>query len=165
MSVDIYLSLGSNLNNPLRQIQQGLDALSRLPHTTLKATSRIYTTVPVGFLDQPDFLNAVCHLETLLSPEILLNELLSIERAQHRVRSTEKNGPRTLDLDILLYGQQQILTERLEIPHPRLTERAFVLVPLMEIAPDLVLACGCKVKDLANAAEKFCNSSAPLPLS
>ncbi len=151
MEIDVYLGLGSNLDDPFKQIKAGLSALSRLPHTTLKTTSTIYRTAPVGFLDQPDFLNAVCHIETQLSPDALLDALLAIERAQLRTRGDEKNGPRTLDLDILIYGQKQISTDRLEIPHPRLTERAFALIPLTEIAPNLVLACGRKVKDLANS--------------
>ncbi|MDF3054304.1 MAG: folK [Gammaproteobacteria bacterium] len=150
---DVYIGLGSNLSNPLRQVQQGLDALSRLPHTILKTRSNIYTTRPIGLLEQPDFFNAVCQLETSLSPEALLDALLTIERKQLRIRGPEKNGPRTLDLDILIYGKHQILTQRLEIPHPRLTERAFVVVPLMEIAPKLVLNDNLKLADVAKSGQ------------
>jgi 2-amino-4-hydroxy-6-hydroxymethyldihydropteridine diphosphokinase len=147
--ITTYIGLGSNLNNPLKQIEKALEALSLLPATQLTASSNIYTTSPIGFVDQPDFLNAVCCLETTLTPESLLEHLLIIERSQLRVRGNEKNGPRTLDLDILIYGDETISTDSLKIPHPRLTERAFVMVPLMEIAPDLVMMDGRSVKLIA----------------
>lgn len=136
-----YIALGSNLNNPSQQLERAIAALQKIPHITLLARSHFYQTTPVGFIAQPDFINAVVCLETTLSPRVLLSELHRIEAEQNRVRK-EKNGPRTLDLDILLYGNGEIAEEDLVIPHPRLQERAFVLVPLVEIAPGLVLPNG-----------------------
>lgn len=151
--INIYIGLGSNLNNPLKQIENAVDELSMLPNTKRKVVSSIYATAPVGFLDQPNFLNAVCHLETSLSPEKLLTKMLEIEQKHLRIRNEEKNGPRTLDLDILLYGNQHMKTKKIEIPHPRFTERAFVMVPLLEIAPNLVLPDGRVVREIAESDE------------
>lgn len=130
-----YVGLGSNLAQPISQVEQALQALASLPGTTLIAHSSLYRTRPVGPQDQPDFVNAVAGLSTALLPEELLDELQHLEQQQGRVRSGERWGPRSLDLDLLLYGGQVIASERLQVPHPRMTERAFVLYPLAEIAP------------------------------
>jgi 2-amino-4-hydroxy-6-hydroxymethyldihydropteridine diphosphokinase len=129
-----YVSLGSNLSGPEGQVRAALDALGRLPRTRVTARSSLYRTAPVGREDQPDFVNAVACVETELSARELLAALLAIETEHGRVRSTP-NAPRTLDLDLLLFGDAVISVPGLEVPHPRMHERAFVLKPLAEIAP------------------------------
>jgi len=137
-----YIALGANLPSPagpppatLNAAVQALRALGNV-----KQQSSLYRTEPVGFADQPQFLNAVVALETDLDPRALLNKLLSIEKQFGRDRTAGiPNGPRTLDLDILLSGSLQLNEPDLELPHPRMSERAFVLVPLAEIAPDLLI--------------------------
>ncbi len=129
-----FVALGSNLDDPAAQVRAGFAALARLPHTRVTAQSSLYRSAPVGYPDQPDFVNAVAAIETTLAPHALLDALLDIERAHGRVR-TFRNAPRTLDLDVLLYDDAVIDEEKLTIPHPRLHERAFVLLPLAEIAP------------------------------
>ena len=128
-----YIALGANLGDRLATLQSAVDALRELGANL--AASSVYETEPVGYLDQPPFLNAVIRLETELSPNDLLNELHRIENAHARVRSF-KNAPRTLDLDLLLYDERVIETPDLTVPHPRMADRAFVLVPLAEIAPN-----------------------------
>ncbi|MEN8167554.1 MAG: 2-amino-4-hydroxy-6-hydroxymethyldihydropteridine diphosphokinase [Pseudomonadota bacterium] len=130
-----YIGLGSNLENPPEQVQKAFQALDQLPATECVKHSGLFLTHPVGPQDQPDFINAVVKLETGLAPEQLLDELQRIEQTHLRVRKAEQWAPRTLDLDLLLYGQQQIATARLRVPHPRMTGRAFVLYPLAEVAP------------------------------
>lgn len=130
-----FIALGSNLENPISQIQQALEELKQLPDTCLMKQSSLYQSAPVGRLDQPDFINAVALIETYLAPHDLLNALLAIEQNHGRVRKS-LNAPRTLDLDILLYDDLQCHDEKLTLPHPRMLQRAFVLKPLMEIAPD-----------------------------
>ena len=133
-----YIALGANLGDPVATVCRAFAALAELPQTTLAAMSPLYRTAPVGITDQPEFINAAARLETDLAPEALLDALLAIEQAFGRVRG-ERNGPRTLDLDILLYGEAVIDTPRLSLPHPRLHLRAFVLCPLADLAPDLRL--------------------------
>lgn len=133
-----FVGLGSNLDDPQRQLELAFDALSGIDGTRLVARSSLYRSRPVGPQDQPDFLNAVAELETRLAPEALLDRLQAIETAQGRVRERFW-GPRTLDLDLLLYGGERISTPRLAVPHPGLPLRAFVLYPLAELAPDLVV--------------------------
>ena len=136
-----YIALGSNLPSPAGSPRQTLDAaILRLAELgCLTARSSYYETAPVGFADQPAFLNAAAILETNLPPETLLDHLLQIERSFGRDRSHGiPNGPRTLDLDLLLYDDLILHTSTLQIPHPRMAERAFVLVPLVEIAPDRI---------------------------
>jgi 2-amino-4-hydroxy-6-hydroxymethyldihydropteridine diphosphokinase len=138
-----YIALGANLasqaGSPAATLAAVLKRLSNLGRIT--AQSSLYRTAPVGFADQPRFVNAVVALETELGPRALLNQLLVIEKEYGRDRSTGiPNGPRTLDLDILLIGDLVINLPELELPHPRMTERAFVLVPLHEIAPHLPIA-------------------------
>jgi 2-amino-4-hydroxy-6-hydroxymethyldihydropteridine diphosphokinase len=134
-STAAFIALGSNLDDPEEQVRRGIDALAALPATRLKRASSLYRSPPVGYCDQPDFINAVAQIATHLDPRALLDALLAIERRHGRVRSVP-NGPRTLDLDILLYGNRVIREPGLTIPHPRMHERAFVIVPLAEIAPD-----------------------------
>lgn len=132
------VGLGSNLAQPRGQLVRALGALDALPRSRVIARSACYRTAPVGYEDQPDFVNAVVMLETELSPRDLLAALLDIERGQGRVRAAP-NGPRTLDLDLLVYDDRHIDEPGLTVPHPRMHERAFVMVPLAEIAPDMAL--------------------------
>ena len=145
--VAAHVALGSNLDDPKTQVERGFDALARLPHTTLQARSRLYRTKPWGVLDQPDFVNAVASLETALAPLDLLGALFAIEARAGRVRSV-RYGPRVLDLDVLLYGDSAVHESGLEIPHPRLHERPFVLLPLADLAPDLEVPGYGRVADL-----------------
>jgi 2-amino-4-hydroxy-6-hydroxymethyldihydropteridine diphosphokinase len=134
MPVTAFIGLGSNLDDPEAHVRRGIEDLARLPGTVIGRVSRLYRSAPVGYCDQPDFVNAVVELATQLDPRSLLDALLEIERRHGRERSVP-NGPRTLDLDILLYGDQVVHERGLAIPHPRMRERAFVMVPLAEIAP------------------------------
>lgn len=130
-----FVALGSNLEEPQVQVRRGFEELAALPRTTLLDRSFLYTSAPVGYADQPDFVNAVARIETGLSPREVLDALLAIELRHGRQRSMP-NGPRTLDMDLILYGDLQHHETGLTIPHPRMHERAFVLMPLVEIAPD-----------------------------
>lgn len=131
-----YIALGSNLADPRAQVERGFAALAALPDTRLQARSRLYRTRPWGVLDQPDFVNAAARITTSLSPRGLLERLQAIEARAGRVRGV-RYGPRTLDLDLLLYGDAVIREPDLVVPHPRLHERAFVLAPLADLDPDL----------------------------
>lgn len=142
-----YIALGSNLNDPRAQVERGLQALTQLPETRLRARSGWYQSRAVGPGQQPDYLNGVVLLETSLEPESLILHLQRIEAAQGRERRV-RWAARTLDLDILLYGDRIIATDRLQIPHPRLAERNFVLYPLADISPDLVLPNGTPLASL-----------------
>lgn len=133
-----YVALGANLGAAAATLRSAFDALGGLPQTRLVARSSLYRTAPVGLAGQPDFINAVAALDTALTPEALLDALLALEQQFGRVRA-EKNGPRTLDLDLLLHADARCDTPRLQLPHPRLHLRAFVLVPLAEIAPDCAI--------------------------
>jgi len=130
-----YVGLGANLGRPEAQLRSACDALDALAHTRLKSRSRLWRTPPLGPQAQPDYCNAAACLETTLTPRALLTALLDIERAHGRVRDGERHGPRTLDLDLLLYDDACIDEADLQVPHPRMGERAFVLLPLAEIAP------------------------------
>jgi 2-amino-4-hydroxy-6-hydroxymethyldihydropteridine diphosphokinase len=138
MSVRAAIALGSNLDNPEAQVHRGFDAIASLPKTKLLARSPLYRTAPVGYADQPDFVNACALVETALVPRALLDGLLAIERRQGRARGIP-NGPRTLDLDIVLYGDEVIDEPGLTVPHPRAHERKFVLEPLLDVWPDAVI--------------------------
>ncbi|WP_410497607.1 2-amino-4-hydroxy-6-hydroxymethyldihydropteridine diphosphokinase [Chitinibacter sp. S2-10] len=131
-----YIALGANLGDPSAQLRDALHLIAALPQTQLLASSSFYASAPVGYADQPDFVNAVCAVETELTAADLLAALLALELQQGRERSF-KNAPRTLDLDVVLYGDQIIDLPQLKIPHPRMHLRAFVLLPLLEIAPDI----------------------------
>ena len=133
-----YVGLGANLGEPRQQLQEALVAMSGLPRTRLAAHSSFYRSAPVGYDAQPDFVNAVAALDTALSAGALLEGLQGIERRHGRERSFP-NAPRTLDLDLLLYGEDSIARPGLTVPHPRMHERAFVLRPLAEIAPDALV--------------------------
>lgn len=137
-----YIALGSNLATPVEQLHAALRALAALPDSQLAAVSSFYASDPLGPPEQPRFVNAVAALDTELAPLALLDALQAIERAQGRVRKAERWGPRTLDLDILLFGDLQLASERLTLPHYHMHARAFVLYPLAEIAPDLSLPDG-----------------------
>lgn len=137
MTHHAYVALGSNLADPLQQVRSALAALAALPETTRIAHSSLYLSTPLGPPGQPDYVNAVCTLATRLPPERLLDRLLEIENQHGRIRGAERWGPRTLDLDLLLYGEVEMQTAHLTLPHPRLHERNFVLYPLYELAPAL----------------------------
>lgn len=147
-----YVALGSNLEDPVRQLRGGLAALAALPGTRLIASSSFYRSAPVGYRDQPDFVNAVAAMDTSLDPHALLGALLRIERDHGRVRDFP-NAPRTLDLDIVAYGSLALDEPGLTIPHPRAHERAFVLVPLAEVAPDAELPGQGRVRELLTRVE------------
>ena len=132
----VFLGLGSNLDHPDWQVQTAMHEIDEIPDAGLVRVSSLYQTTPVGIIDQPPFINAVAQVETTLSPHDLLRQLLDIEGRHARVRN-EKNGPRTLDLDILIFNEWCIDDGKLTTPHPRMHERAFVLVPLLEIAPEV----------------------------
>ncbi|MEO8410741.1 MAG: 2-amino-4-hydroxy-6-hydroxymethyldihydropteridine diphosphokinase [Propionivibrio sp.] len=140
-----YVALGANLADPVAQIRAALNALTRLPESTLLRASSLYRTQPIGLRDQPDFINAVAAIETTLSPHELLAALFAVE-AQFGRRRDYHHAPRTLDLDLLLYAGKAIDSPQLQLPHPRLHLRAFVLAPLLEIAPD------CRVPGRGRAA-------------
>lgn len=139
LCVIAYIGLGSNLHDPAAQIISALAALSKLPQTHLEKRSSLYRSAPMGPQDQPDYINAVAALITALTPRQLLVHLQGIELAQGRIRNGEKWGPRTLDLDLLLYGDRFIAEAGLTVPHPGLHERNFVLYPLAEIAPEIIV--------------------------
>ena len=132
------VALGSNMEDPDAQVRRGFDELAALPGTRLLKRSGHYRTAPVGYVDQPDFVNACALLDTRLAPRALLDELLAIEQRHGRVRAIP-NGPRTLDLDIVLYGDQVIDAPGLKVPHARAHERMFVLVPLYDVWPEAVI--------------------------
>jgi len=136
-SVIAYIGLGSNFGDSVATLQSACRALAELPQTERLAISRFYRTSPMGPVEQPDFINAVAAIQTALAPLSLLRSLQDIERWHGRVPGGVRWGPRTLDLDVLLYGDTQIDQEILTIPHPGLHVRAFVLYPLHEIAPNL----------------------------
>ena len=133
-----FIGLGSNLDDPQNQVLRALQALDDLPYTKVLAQSSLYRSAPIGFMEQPDFINTVAKLETALSPRALLDALLELERERGRVREF-RNAPRTLDLDVLLYDDLRYHEHGLTIPHPQMHLRAFVLRPLLEIAPDCVI--------------------------
>jgi 2-amino-4-hydroxy-6-hydroxymethyldihydropteridine diphosphokinase len=141
MKVTAYVALGANLGDPVATVRAAIEALRHMAGTRFVAASSLYRTAPVGLHHQPDFINAVAMLEVeraVLPAPSLLDRLFAIEADFGRVRSV-KNAPRTLDLDLLLYGDQPLDLPGLTLPHPRMTERAFVLAPLAEIAPDLAI--------------------------
>lgn len=143
-----YVALGSNLGDSRQHLLDAIEALAMLPHTQVIARSRIYRTPPWGKRDQPDFLNAVVALETALEPHDLLDALLAIERDAGRERNGERWGPRTLDLDLLHVDGKHVNSERLTLPHPHIADRAFVLLPLHDVAPELDIPGQGKVVDL-----------------
>lgn len=134
--VRAFVALGANIGEPVRHLRAAVEDMAALPGTAVVARSSLYRSAPVGLVDQPDFINAVVALDTDLEPLALLRALLAVEARHGRVRSVP-NAPRTLDLDLLLHGDRQQDEPELILPHPRMHERAFVLLPLLEIAPDV----------------------------
>lgn len=134
-TAEAFVALGANLEDPVRQIRNAIAELRSIEQTQVLAVSSLYRTAPVGYADQPDFINAAAKLRTGLSPHELLDALHAIENRHGRQRSV-RNAPRTLDLDLLLYGMRVVREDDLTLPHPRMHERAFVLMPLAEIAPE-----------------------------
>lgn len=146
--VRAYIGLGSNLDDPLAQIRRGFQALGKLPKTQVTAQSRLYESKPLGPVDQPDYINAVAAVDTCLIPRSLLSQLQQIEHCFGRLRTTRRWGPRILDLDILLYGDEIIDEPELMIPHPGLTQRDFVLYPLQDIDPQICIPGKAGIKEL-----------------
>lgn len=133
-----HIGLGANLADPEKQVRAALDELAAAPGIVLERKSSLYRTAPIGYDNQPDFINAVARVRTTLEPQALLDALLEIERTHGRVREF-LNAPRTLDLDVLLYEDRVINTDTLNVPHPRAHLRAFVLLPLLEVSPDVII--------------------------
>lgn len=144
-----FIGLGSNLEKPEQQIKRACKSLQSLPETRLVATSPLYQSTAIGPGDQPDYINGVAELDTALTAEQLLDQLQTIENQQARKREI-RWGPRTLDLDLLLFGDNEIDSHRLQVPHPRLHQRNFVLYPLHDLAPNLQLPDGQKLVTLLN---------------
>lgn len=153
MTVRAYIGIGSNLENPVAQVMEAVEELKVLPDTILEARSSLYSGKPMGPQDQPDYVNAVVALDTLLSPAELLQHLQRIEELQGRERDGEQWGPRILDLDLLLYGKKVIDADGLKVPHPGLHERDFVIVPLAEIAGNLNIPGHGLLTSLINSVE------------
>ncbi|WP_326470130.1 2-amino-4-hydroxy-6-hydroxymethyldihydropteridine diphosphokinase [Enterobacter wuhouensis] len=151
-----YIALGSNLASPLEQVNAAVQALGAIPQSRIVAASSFYRTPPLGPQDQPDYLNATVVLETALDAEALLDNTQRIELQQGRVRKAERWGPRTLDLDIMLFGNEVINTDRLTVPHYDMKNRGFMLWPLFEVAPDLIFPDGSSLKSVLDdlGAEK-----------
>jgi 2-amino-4-hydroxy-6-hydroxymethyldihydropteridine diphosphokinase len=150
LKVQAFIGLGANLGDPLAQVRGAIAEIARFPRTRLVASSSLYRSAPVGVGPQPDFINAVARVETALSARELLEELLTTEARSGRERPAP-GAPRTLDLDLLLYGDQVIEEPGLVVPHARMHERAFVLLPLAEIAADAVIPGKGSVKTLLAA--------------
>ncbi len=148
-----FVALGANLQNPVHQVRQAMRELDGIDETRVIVTSSLYRTAPVGYADQPDFINAVASVRTALSPHALLDALHEIENRHGRRRSV-RNAPRTLDLDLLTYEDLVVDEDGLTLPHPRMHERAFVLMPLAEIAPEMKLPGGKSIAELLQDADR-----------
>lgn len=148
-----YIALGSNLQDPAQQVTRAFEVIAQLPNTTLLKQSSLYKTAPVGYDNQPDFINAVAMVETELAPETMMQHLLDIEQQFGRERPFP-NAPRILDLDLLLYDNITMQTDLLTLPHPRMQSRGFVMLPLAEVADDLVLPSGESVVELAKSFQQ-----------
>jgi 2-amino-4-hydroxy-6-hydroxymethyldihydropteridine diphosphokinase len=162
----VYVGLGANLDDPQAHVERAADDLARLPASRLEALSWLYRTAPVGPADQPDFVNAAARLVTRLTPRALLAALQRIERDHGRVRDGTRWGPRTLDLDILAFGRRHAARPGLTLPHPEIRRRAFVLVPLSEVAPAALDIPGQGRLDVLLAAvpKEGVKPLAPIPL-
>jgi len=168
--VRAYIGLGSNLDDPEGQLHRAVKALREIPNSRLTAVSPFYRSRPMGPAEQPDYVNAVAMLDTRLEPLALLDALQAIEQQQGRVRTGERWGPRTLDLDLLLYGTEVIEMPRLSVPHPGLKERNFVLQPLADLAPELILPDGSSIAALlaqcsAKGLERLTSGEDDIPLA
>jgi 2-amino-4-hydroxy-6-hydroxymethyldihydropteridine diphosphokinase len=161
MAVAAYLGLGSNLGDRLANLQAAVDALQREPALRVTASSRVWETTPVGGPPQPDYLNAVVRIETDLSARDLLHVARRVESRLGRIRK-ERWGARTIDVDVLLHDDEQIDEPDLVVPHPRMTQRAFVLLPLLELEPDPVLPDGTRLKDVRVDTDGVTPSAPPL---
>lgn len=150
--VTAYVGIGANLEDPVAQVTTALRELAQLPQSTLTRASPLYRTPPMGPPGQPDYINAVAELHTTLDPHDLLDELQRLEQVHRRVRN-ERWGPRTLDLDLLVFGDRVIADPRLTVPHPGIASRAFVLLPLADLAPDLDIPGLGRVADLRSTAD------------
>lgn len=163
--IPAWVGLGSNLDEPAGQIRAALDALGELPASRLVSHSPTMTTPPMGPVAQPDYLNAVAGLLTQLEPLELLDELLAIERRQGRDRSTGLRwGPRRIDLDLLVYGNETLATDRLTVPHPGIAHRNFVLLPLLELAPDLWIPGLGRVRQLSALLDRTTRPDGQSPI-
>ena len=134
----VYLGLGSNQSDPINQIKNATKLIEKIETSKIIKKSSLYESLPVGYLDQPNFINQVISLQTSLSPAELFERFQQIEFQLKRVKKIV-NGPRTIDIDILLFNQEIILTKDLTIPHPRMLDRAFVMIPLLEIEPNILV--------------------------
>lgn len=152
--ITAYIAVGSNLGDPVAQAKLAIQALETIPSTRVLEASSLYSSTPMGPQNQPDYINAVVKIETELEPIELLDNTQKIELEQGRVRKDERWGPRTLDLDILLYGQQIIDEPRLTVPHYGMKEREFVLYPLQEIEPNLTLPDGSTLASLLEVVDQ-----------
>ena len=152
--ITVYIAVGSNLGDPIAQAQQAIESLKTLPHSRFVSASSLYSSTPMGPSNQPDYINAVVKIETTLEPLDLLDCTQKIELEQGRVRKEERWGPRTLDLDIILYGNDTINLPRLTVPHYGMKEREFVLYPLQEIEPNLLLPDGSELGKLIESVDR-----------
>ncbi|MGF1713631.1 2-amino-4-hydroxy-6-hydroxymethyldihydropteridine diphosphokinase [Photobacterium chitinilyticum] len=149
-----YIAIGSNLGDPVTQAKNAIAALKQVPGVQVVAESSLYSSTPMGPQDQPDYINAVVAIDTTLAPLALLDQTQAIELEHGRVRKAERWGPRTLDLDIILYGNLLHDCERLTVPHYGMKVREFVLYPLAEIAPDLILPDHTALQTLLNQVDR-----------
>ena len=155
--VSAYIGLGSNLQSPIAQVERALVELAELPHSRMIRASSLYRSAPMvadgDLAAQPDYINAVAQIETTLSPHQLLTQLQQLEQ-QHQRRRERRWGPRSLDLDLLLYGNEIVVSADLQVPHPGLCERSFVLIPLLEIGPNLRLPDNRMLADVVSACSR-----------
>lgn len=159
-----YIAIGSNLASPLEQVNAAVQALGEIPQSRIVAISSFYRTPPLGPQDQPDYLNAAVVLDTALDAETLLDNTQRIELQQGRVRKAERWGPRTLDLDIMLFGNEVINTSRLTVPHYDMKNRGFMLWPLFEVAPDLTFPDGIPLREIpTTSTQKNPLAGKPVP--
>ncbi|MDA0941411.1 MAG: 2-amino-4-hydroxy-6-hydroxymethyldihydropteridine diphosphokinase [Proteobacteria bacterium] len=149
----VYLGLGSNQSEPIKQIKNAIELIQKIETSKIIKKSSLYKSLPVGYLDQPDFINQVISIQTSLSPADLLERFQQIEFQLKRVKKII-NGPRTIDIDILLFNQEIILTDDLTIPHSRMLERAFVMIPLMEIEPNILIPKISNLKEILGKLDK-----------
>ncbi|RJX74489.1 2-amino-4-hydroxy-6-hydroxymethyldihydropteridine diphosphokinase [Vibrio sinensis] len=152
--ITAYIAVGSNLGDPVAQAKTAIDALKQLPRSEFLQASMLYSSTPMGPQNQPDYINAVVAIQTELTPLELLDCTQAIEQEQGRVRKDERWGPRTLDLDIILYGNEVMDSPRLTIPHYGMKQREFVLYPLAEIAPNLTLPDGTELSVLLTQVDR-----------
>ena len=151
--IPAYVALGSNLDDPVRQVGRAFAALEQLPQTQLVLRSPLYRSRPLGPVEQPDFVNAAAGLLTQLAPVAMLQELKQLESRLGRATPVVRWGPRRIDLDLLVHGGSEVSTDELRVPHPGIAGRAFVLVPLADIAPDLVVPQVGRVRHLLSAVD------------